>query len=312
MRFLILLFTLSRSQLNAIPACLAPAGEWITSEDLAVAAPTLAALPPHLKLSYSPVPGLQRVFRPDELRRLALAHGLPDPHLAANICFAWPLAPLEPAVLRAAMAKELTGRSPQIELIAQSLAPAPEGEVIFPLAGLSAFSENPAVWKGYVRYTETRRFEIWASVRIRVHETHLKAQGAIHAGERLRPGQWRAESYDGPLLRDRILRSDTDLAGLVAQRDFADGALLLALFFEPPKSVEVGDPVTVIAGIGAAHIEAQGVALGAGHCGEVILIRNPRSNRTFRARIASAGVVEVLAGTSAGLVGNEPVGGNPL
>jgi len=64
--------------------------------------------------------------------------------------------------------------------------------------------------------------------------------------------------------------------------------------------------------VGSAQIEAQGEALGAGECGEVILIRNPRSNRTFRARIASAGRVDVLPGTSAGLVGTDAAKGNPL
>jgi flagella basal body P-ring formation protein FlgA len=265
-------------------------------------------------VSYAPVPGLTRIFHPDELRRLARAHGLPDPTSASteNICSAWPLAPLAPETLRHAMEKALAGRAPQIELLTQDKADAPAGEVVFPLSGLSAYSDGPLIWKGYVRYSEARRFETWARVRVRVSETHLKAQGAIHAGDRLSPGQWRAEAYSGPLLREPILSDGTQLAGLVARRDFADGAPLLAVFFESPKAVERGDTVTVVAGVGAAQIEAPGEALSAGRCGEVILIRNPRSNRTFRARITSAGRVEVLPGTTVGLAGTDSTKGNPL
>jgi flagella basal body P-ring formation protein FlgA len=293
-------------------ACFAPTGDWISGNELAAAAPAFAGLPPNFKVSYAPVAGLERVFHPDELRRLALAQGLPDPGLKNNVCFAWPLAPLARERLRGAMEKELAGRSPEIELLSASLAAAPLGVVVFPLAGLSAYSENPAIWKGYVRYAGTRRFAIWAEVRVSVHETHLKARGAIHAGERMSPGQWRAESYAGPLLRERVLSNAAEIGGLVARRDFADGAPLLAGFFEPPKAVESGDTVTVVAGVGAAHIEAPGVALGGGRCGDVIAIRNPRSNRTFKARIASAGRVEVLPGTSAGLAGDDSASGNPL
>ncbi len=294
--------------------CFAPSGDWITAGNLATVLPVLGGLPADLKVGYAPIPGMTRVFHPDELRRLALAHGLPDPapRSTENLCAAWPLAPIAPDALRRAMEKSLAGRAPQIELLAQDKAEAPSGEVIFPLSGLTAYSENAVIWKGYVRYAETRRFETWVRVRVRVTETHLKAQGAIHAGERLAPGRWRAESYSGPPLREAILGDGTQAAGLVARRDFSDGTALLAMFFEQPKAVERGDAVTVLAGVGAAQIEAPGEALSAGICGDVILIRNPRSNRTFKARITAAGRVEVLPGTTAGLAGTDSAKGNIL
>jgi flagella basal body P-ring formation protein FlgA len=295
----------------AVP-CFAPTGDWITGVELAAALPTLAGLPADLRVSYAPVPGLERVFRPDELRRLARAHQLPDPALKSNTCFAWVLAPLAAAEVRTAMEKTLAGRAPQIEILEQSLAAAPRGELFFPLAGLSAYSASPVIWKGYVQYAGTRRFATWARVRVQIVETHLKAQSAIHAGERLSPGQWRAEPYAGPLLRDRILSDAAELTGLVARRDLPAGAPLIAGLFEAPRAVERGDTVTVVASDGGARIEAQGLALGSGGGGEVISIRNPRSNRTYKARIAAAGRVEALPGTSAGLAGSDAPNGNPL
>lgn len=314
--FLRFVLTCGTAALPCFPAapCFAPGGDYITAGDLAAVLPVLGGLPAGLKVSYAPIPGLARVFHPDELRRLALAHGLPDPAARSteNVCSAWPLAKLAPDTLKGAMEKSLAGREPQIELLAQDKAEAPPGEVIFPLSGLSAYSENAVVWKGYVRYSETRRFETWVRVRVHIKETHLRAQGPIHAGERLEPGRWRSESYSGPPLRETILSDATQVTGLIARRDFADGAALLALFFELPKAVERGDAVTVVAGVGAARIEAPGEALSAGICGDVILIRNPSSNRTFKARITSAGRVEVLPGTTAGLAGTDSTKGNTL
>jgi len=308
----VLLAVLAPAAAAGVLPCAAPSGEWITAADMAAVLPGLAGLPADLKIGYAPVPGLTRIFHPDELRRLAHSHGLADPGLTANVCFAWPLAPLAPEKLRAAMERALAGHAPQLELLGQSKADAPQGEIVFPLAGLSAYSESAVIWKGYVLYAGARRFETWASVRVRVREIHLKAQGAIRAGERLTAGRFRSESYAGPPVREEILSDSTHNEGMMARRDLADGAPLLAIFFETPKAVERGDMVTVLAGVGAAHIEALGEALGAGGCGDVILIRNPRSNRTFRARIEAAGRVEVLPGTSAGLAGSETAKGDTL
>ena len=290
--------------------CFVPSGEWITGADLAAVMPGLAGLPADLKVGYAPIAGLTRIFHPDELRRLAHAHGLPDPAPGSteNVCAAWPLKAIAPETLRQAMEKALAGRGPQIELLGQDKAEAPGGEVVFPLSGLTAYSDNPVIWRGYVRYSESRRFETWARVKIRVNETHLKAQGAIRSGERLTAGQWRAEKYSGPPLREAILGDDSHLEGLVARRDFADGTPLLAIYFERPKTVERGDAVTVVAGVGSAKIEAPGEALSSGRCGDIIPIRNPRSNRTFRARIVAAGRVEVLPGTTVGLAGTDSKG----
>jgi len=312
MRQIVLLLVLCAAGGRASVPCFAPAGDWITGAELAAALPALAGLPADLRVGYAPVPGLERVFRPDELRRLASAYQLPDPALRTNICFAWTLAPLAAAELRTAMEKTLAGRAPQIEILEQSLAAAPRGELFFPLTGLSAYSASPAIWKGYVLYAGTRRFATWARVRVQIAETHLKAQSAIRAGERLSPTQWRAEPYTGPLLRERILSDAAELNGLVARRDLPAGAPLIAGLFESPRAVERGDTVAVVASNGGARIEAQGLALGSGRSGDVIAIRNPRSNRTYRARIAAAGRVVALPGTSAGLAGSEAPDRNPL
>ena len=113
----LLLLAFGATGIGAAVPCFAPSGDWITGSDLAAAAPALAAWPAALKVGYAPVPGLERVFHPDELRRLALGNGLPDPKLTGNLCSAWPVTPLLPAQIVAAMEKALAGRSPQIELV---------------------------------------------------------------------------------------------------------------------------------------------------------------------------------------------------
>jgi flagella basal body P-ring formation protein FlgA len=264
--------------------------------------PALEGLPPALSVSYAPVPGLQRVFRPDELRRLALAHNLPAPRSTANICFGWPLSPLPREAVRAAMEKTLSGRSPVIEIVDASQAEVPAGELVFPLSGLSAVSDKPVIWKGYVTYAPGRRFNTWASVRIRVHESRLVASGALHHGDRLTVSQCRLESYEGPLTREQFYDDPAKAIGLIARRDIAAGTLLLAEMLEVAKDVERGDLVTVIVESGAARIETQGVAELAGRHGEIIPVRNPRSGLKYKARIEEPGRVTVIPGGPTGLV----------
>jgi len=283
-------------------ACLPLNSDWIYGRDLAAAVPALTGLPPDLPVSYAPVPGLERVFRPPELRQLARAHRLPVPATLGNACFAWPVVPLAAESVRQAIETTLAGRNPQIEIAGQSLAPVPKGELIFPLAGLSAFSGHATIWKGYVRYTSTRRFSTWANVRIAIREPHLVAAAALSAGVAPAAEQIRAEPYQGPLLREMPLTDVSQLTGLVACRAIASGVTLLAGMFEAPKEVERGDLVTVLVENGAAHLETQGIADQAGRRGDIISVHNPRTGRPYRARIAGRGTVLVVPGGPAGLV----------
>ena len=299
---LLLVLVLSGRAAGAAPACETIASEWISGRDVARLVPALAELPPDLPISYAPVPGLQRVFHPDELRRLALAHNLPDPRSTGNICFGWLLTPLTHNAVRAAIENTLTGRSPVIEILDASQAEVPAGELVFPLSGLSAVSDKPVIWKGYVAYAPGRRFNTWASVRIRVHESRLVASGALRHGERIAASECRLESYEGPLTREQWYADPAQAIGLVARRDIADGALLLAEMFEVAKDVERGDLVTVIVESGAARIETQGVAELAGRRGDIIPVRNPRSGLKYKARIEEPDKVKVIPGGASGLV----------
>jgi flagella basal body P-ring formation protein FlgA len=301
---LALLFVSLLPAAAAAPASCQPvAADRIYGHDLAAAVPALAGLPPDLVAGYAPVPGLTRVFHPAELRRLAKAHDLAGAGIAANVCFAWPLSPLTRDNIRAAIEKTLAGRNLQLEIVEQSLAPAPAGELVFPLAGLSAVSDKPVIWRGYVSYAGTRRFAVWVNARITVEETHLVSSVALRVGEPAVYGRLRLENYHGPLLREKAFTSLPQLTNLIARRDIPVGATLREDMFEIAKEVERGDLVTVLIENGAAHITTQGIAGQAGRRGEIIAVRNPKTGRPYRARIEDKGTVLVVPGGPSGIVG---------
>ncbi len=286
-------------------ACHPITADWIYGRDLVAAAPSFAGLPPELPVSYSPVPGLERIFHPAELRRLAETHHLTGAAVAENICFAWPLASLTRERIAASIEQTLAGRHPHIEPLDWSLAAIPAGELVFPLSGLSALSDKPVIWKGYVAYAGDRRFSTWANVRVAIREPHLISSVALRVGESVSAGQVKTEIYDGPLPREKALTSPDELRGLRARRDIPAGVTLFESLFEIAKEVERNELVTVLVETGAAHIETQGIAEWAGRRGDIISVRNPKTGRVYRARIEDKGTVRVVPGGAVGLVVEE-------
>jgi flagella basal body P-ring formation protein FlgA len=278
--------------------------DWIYGRDLAAASSVFSSLAPDLRVSFSPVPGHARVFRAGELRRLAKANHI-DSDISGEICFAWSLEIPARQKMIAAMMRVLEGHNPQIEWIEQSLTPAPKGEMVFPLSGLSSVSDAPVIWRGYIQYAGDRRFSIWARVRVMVKESRVVAAEELHAGQPVRANQLRVESYEGPLTRERPFTSISQVIGMVPRFELRSGSTLTENVLEMPREVERGELVEVIIETPTTHIQAQGVAEQGGRRGDLITVRNARSGRTFRARIEDTGKVLVVPGGSFGLVGEE-------
>jgi flagella basal body P-ring formation protein FlgA len=276
----------------------------IYGRDLAAARPAFTALPPDLPVGFAPLPGLERVFHPAELRHIAQANHLRT-EISGDTCFAWVMAAPSREIILMAMNRALQGRQVRLEILEQSLSPAPKGELVFPLSGLSGFSAEPVVWRGYVVYAANRRFDIWARVRISVQENHLIAREPLHAGQLVRETQLDVQGYQGPLSRQNPLTDLDQAIGMIPRFDVSMGTVLTKALLSTPSEVERGDTVDVIVQTDGTRIEAQGIAEQAGRAGAVITIRNAKTGRKFRARIEGKGKVLVVPGGPVGLVGEE-------
>jgi len=62
--------------------------------------------------------------------------------------------------------------------------------------------------------------------------------------------------------------------------------------------VERGETVEVTVLSGAAHLELEAIAETSGRRGDVISLRNPRSEKTFRARIDGKGRALLIVGAN--------------
>ncbi len=279
-----------------LAACLplAGTGDHITAGDLAQAEPAFAALAPDTPLGNAPLPGTRRTFSVAELERLGEKHGL-SMDARTPVCLEYPVAPLDPEKLLAAMRSSLTLPEALVELVEYSKYPAPHGAIEFPLADLARPStfRTPVIWKGAVRYGDGRKFAIWARVRITASVECVVAAQTLSAHRPIEAAQLKREKYTGFPLFDRPLTDTAQAAGFVPRRTIPAGSPILPGVLDPPFDVLRGSSVEVEVASGEAFLKLDGRAEADGRRGQMIPVLNPASGKRFQARIESPGKVVV-------------------
>src|SRR5207302_7997136 len=134
---------------------------------------------PTTTLALAPAPGVQRILHLSELRAMAARLGV-TPSPDKEICFIRPVTAPDPARLLAAMQKQLPGA--KIEILEFRRQPVPQGEMEFPIAGLRQ-APGGGYWNGFVTYAGSRRFVLWAKVKV------LASAPRVIAVESLQPGR---------------------------------------------------------------------------------------------------------------------------
>ncbi len=285
-----------------LAGCLAvgAASDHIVAGDLAAGFPEWAAVPAETPLALAPAPGVQRVFRVLELRRLGERWNLlPVPD--REVCVTRPVAALTAGQMLAAMQNAVQNAvqkempAAHIELLDFSRQPAPAGELTFPVSGLR---QGPAggYWSGYVSYGGNHRFTLWARVKVMVAAARVVAAQDLKPGIALDAAQLRVETREAVPAAGFVIAVE-ELAGKVLRRSVAAGTALRAEWLAPAKIVLRGETVRVEAVRGGARLEMEGVAEGSGAMGEIIPILNPVSQRRFPARIEAKGRVVATKGS---------------
>jgi flagella basal body P-ring formation protein FlgA len=282
----------------ALAGCLAVGADRdrILAGDLAAGFPEWAAVPAETPLGLAPAPGVQRIFRVLELRRMAERWSL-SPVPDHEICVTRPVAVLTTARLLAAMQSAVQKEMPaaHIELFDFSRQPAPEGELVFPVSGLRQ-GPTGGYWSGYIAYGGMHRFTLWARVKVMVARARVVAAEDLKPGVALDSAQFRVETRE-EVPAVGFVSAVEEVAGKVLRRPLATGAALRAEWLEPNKVVLRGETVRVEAVRGGARLELECVAEGSGAIGETIPILNPVSQRRFPARVESKGRVVATKGS---------------
>jgi flagella basal body P-ring formation protein FlgA len=277
------------SMITRTAPCEMIANDRILGEDLAKIVPGfLDKMPGDTVIGYSPAPGTRRVYTSVELNRIGAPYGVavaPD----AEACFEWSVQPLTKDVIRAAILDSLQAPDARIDVLAISGSLAPAGKISFPVSGLLASTitgpDTPVTWRGEVLYHGSRKFSIWARLKISSTMTRVVATQLILPGQTVMADQVRIETYDDFPLRNDIARNLEEVVGRMPRRALRLGLPVSRADLIEPFQVQRGDLVDVTAIAGAAQLHVPALAETPGRQGDLITLKNAHSGKYFRARI---------------------------
>jgi flagella basal body P-ring formation protein FlgA len=289
--------------------CEVIANDRIFGEDLAKALPAfLDRIPGDVVIGYSPAPGARRIFNSTELRRIGAPYGVVVPP-DAEACFEWKVQTLTDDAVRTAIRDSLESPNARVDVLAISGKQAPAGKLQFPISGLLASTltgpDTPVTWRGEVLYRGSRKFSIWARVKISATMTRVVATQLILPGQTVAPGQVRVETYDDFPLRNDIARNLEEVVGRMPRRPLRTGLPVFRADLIEPFQVQRGDLVEVTAIAGAAQLRMGALAESPGRQGDMISLRNPSTGKIFRGRIEGKDKALVMAWPFANIPNSE-------
>jgi len=284
--------------MNYSGLCQTVSGDRIFGEDLAKALPIFAGMPRDAIIGYSPAPGTRRTFPASELAHIGVRYGVT---LAPGLetCFEREMQPLNEQAIATAIRETLHAPQARVDILAMSKSQIPMGQLVFPLSGLTTTGAHdpamPPTWTGYVQYSGERKFAVWARVKVSATMMRVVAVQAVPAGKVIEARQVRLEAYDDFPLQNGVARNLDEVVGRVSRRSIRSGLPVFLVDLSEPLQVQQGELVQVRVVSGAAEIGLEAQAESSGRLGEMILLRNLRSQKTFRARIEAKGRALVIA-----------------
>ncbi|HYP13528.1 MAG TPA: flagellar basal body P-ring formation chaperone FlgA [Bryobacteraceae bacterium] len=263
----------------------------IYARDLAELDERFAKLPPDRFLGYAPAPGYQRSFSAGEL---GLMVGPDDRQLRPipDVCFEWSMTSLEPSSVLASM-KDAMGQDADIRVVEVSRYPVPTGPLVFSVAGLQRSGSGPRLWRGYVQYGGSEKFQIWAKVELKVLGKRLMATRSIAAGTTITAEHFQLEEgHFSPEALD-LVSTPEEVVGKVTRLAISQGHPIRATQLQSAPDIKRGDSVTVRVQSGMANITLQALAMMSGSRGQKIRFRNESSGKVFQARVQDRGLAVI-------------------
>jgi flagella basal body P-ring formation protein FlgA len=272
--------------------CTAIDTDTVVARDVAKIIPAFAQIPEDFLFGYVPATGAQRVFRAEELERIAKNRGL-DVHGLEDICFVRLTFVPDATQIRAAMQKTIGIDGVKIEILSSSQQAFPVGELIFPRNGVQGLNGQEITWHGYVRAGENTRFSVWARANITVPSTRVVANENLPAGKIIQKDQVSVEQCEASPFDDTMARQLDDVIGMAPRATLTKSMPIRKSQVQRPMDVARGETVRVEVYDGAAHLSLEARAETSGMKGSTITLRNLSSGREFQAQITGKDQVAI-------------------
>ncbi|MBE7928133.1 flagellar basal body P-ring formation protein FlgA [Pseudomonas saudiphocaensis] len=142
-----------------------------------------------------------------------------------------------------------------------------------------------------VRCTEAPGWSVNATGQAHVFLPAVHAEGLIDRGQTLTAGDLKLQRINIAKARRGYYNRLEEVVGLTAKRRIRAGQTITPTLLEQSMAVKRGQPVKIIASHDGIEASTSGEALADGQPGDVIRVRNVRSEKVIDAKVLEAGVV---------------------
>ena len=120
------------------------------------------------------------------------------------------------------------------------------------------------------------------------------AARSVVAGQALTSADFRFEGQEIGSRGKNFLTEQGESVGPGLSRSLSVGAPLWRTMLKTPDILKAGAPVTIVSRVNGVEVKMDGVALEAGHAGDIIRVKNNSSRKIIRGRIVDEFTVEIV------------------
>ena len=279
--------------------CIQISSNTILARDIAPEVPLFQSAPPETVIGFTPSPGVPRTLSARELLAAARQLGIqPEPGMPLPaVCVERAAHPIDADELRQVLTNALGVPEPHLTLLDFSRQPVPDGRMEFSVSSLSKPPENnptlPVIWRGRLIYDGQRSLAIWAKVSATVTRPALVATEPIAAGEIVNAAKIAVRVIEQFPFTSAAPDSISQAEGKTAVRTILAGQKIGFSALKQTDDVVSGQTVRVEVVDGLALLTLDAVAESSGRKGDLVMLRNPSSGRTFHGIVEDKGKVIV-------------------
>ncbi|MFT5392650.1 MAG: flagella basal body P-ring formation protein FlgA [Gammaproteobacteria bacterium] len=144
-----------------------------------------------------------------------------------------------------------------------------------------------------VRCTSERPWKLYVSARIQTFDDVVVSARPLSRGDVIMPGDLTRQRRDISRLRRTYFTDPKLLVGRHLRRSVTAGQPLSARWLNRPVDVRRGQRVVLLAQVSGLQVRMEGTALSNAQIGDLIKVRNLRSNRVVEGVVNDAGTVMV-------------------
>ncbi len=134
---------------------------------------------------------------------------------------------------------------------------------------------------------------IHVPVNVQVYDQVVIADTPLAMGTILSKRNVRKELRDVTLMYQGYFSDLSNIEGFVTKRPIQSGQVLNSALVDPAKMIERGERVVILAEKSGLTIRTTGVSMDDGAYGELIRVKNSKSNRVVEGRVVGPGQIKV-------------------